>query len=53
MVVDAFYVQEPGVGKVTGLGRLEQVTAAVGDELGLSRGADGAGNETIAHKNAQ
>ena len=36
MVVDAFYVQEPGVGKVTDLGRLGDITAAVGDELGLS-----------------
>jgi [protein-PII] uridylyltransferase len=51
MVVDAFYVREPGVGKVTDLGRLEQITASVGDELGLSPGAHGAGNGTSVPQN--
>jgi len=51
MVVDAFYVREPSVGKVTDLGRLGQITASVGDELGLSAGAHVARNETIVPKN--
>jgi [protein-PII] uridylyltransferase len=51
MVVDAFYVREPGVGKVTDLGRLEQITTSVGDELGLSPDAHGARNGTFAPRN--
>ena len=38
MVVDAFYVRQPGVGKVTDAGRLEEITEALGNELGLTPG---------------
>ena len=39
MVVDAFYVRQPGVGKVTDSLRLEEITAALGRELRLPPGS--------------
>jgi [protein-PII] uridylyltransferase len=53
MVVDAFYVREPGVGKVTDRERLGHITGAVGDELGLSGDVESAPNGALAPENPQ
>jgi [protein-PII] uridylyltransferase len=51
MVVDAFYVRQPGLGKVTDTGRLEEITTALGRELGLSSGSPGAPDGTFGRSN--
>jgi [protein-PII] uridylyltransferase len=51
MVVDAFYVRQPGVGKVTDAVRLEEITTALGRELGLSPGSAGVQNGPVGPSN--
>jgi [protein-PII] uridylyltransferase len=51
MVVDAFYVRQPGLGKVTDTGRLEEITTWLGRELGLSSGSADAPDGTFGRSN--
>jgi [protein-PII] uridylyltransferase len=53
MVVDAFYVRQPGVGKVTDGVRLEEITTALGRALGLSPGSAGLRDGTLGPSNPQ
>jgi [protein-PII] uridylyltransferase len=51
MVVDAFYVRQPGMGKVTEPVRLDEITAALGRELGLSPHSADVQNGTSGRSN--